>query len=91
MGLPIVTTDSPGCNEVVEDGINGFLVPLRDSSVLARTISRLIERPDLRQHFGQVSRRRVEERFDLSVIAEQTRTVYEKLLAQKGLLMRMEA
>jgi glycosyltransferase involved in cell wall biosynthesis len=83
MGLPIVTTDSPGCNEVVEDGFNGFLTPASDSAALARAILRLIDDPELRFQFGKRSRERVVERFDLSVIAGQTREMYHQLLERK--------
>jgi N,N'-diacetylbacillosaminyl-diphospho-undecaprenol alpha-1,3-N-acetylgalactosaminyltransferase len=86
MGLPLVTTDSPGCNEVVEDGLNGFLVPGRDPEALAQAIIRLIESPGLRRRFGKESRLRAVERFDLSKVADQTRSVYLDLLARKGLL-----
>jgi len=91
MGLPIVTTDSPGCKEVVEPGVNGFLVPPRDPGALAEAILRLVEEPDLRQRFGQESRRRAVTYFDLSVIAEQIRSIYRELLAHKGLLPATEA
>ncbi len=80
MTLPIVTSDSPGCNEVVEHGVNGFLVPIRDPKALSQAILRLIDRPELQQHFGQLSRQRVVERFDLSIIAGQTGEVYRQLL-----------
>ena len=83
MGLPIVTTDSPGCRDVVEDGVNGLLVPVRDVSSLSQAIRYLIERPDLCRRFGQLSRQRAVEQFDLSVIAEQTRSLYEELWARK--------
>ncbi len=83
MGLPLVTTDSPGCNEVVEDGVNGFLVPPRDAAALGRAILRLVEEPELRRRFGEASRRRAVERFDLSLIVEQTRSVYRRLLARR--------
>jgi glycosyltransferase involved in cell wall biosynthesis len=86
MGLPIVTTDSPGCNEVVEDGVNGFLVPVHDAAKLARAIIRLVEQPELRRVFGQTSRRRAVEHFDLSLIVEQTRTIYRLLLAGRTLV-----
>jgi len=82
MELPIVTTDSPGCNEVVEDGLNGFLVRARDAGALERAILRLIEEPDLRRKFGRISRQRAVEFFDLSIIAEQTRSVYRSLLSR---------
>ena len=90
MGLPIVTTDSPGCNEVAEHSVNGFLVPVRNPAALSRAIMILIEKPELRQRFGQASRRRAVEHFDLSIIAEQTRAVYQQLPASKGLLPSVE-
>lgn len=85
MGRAIVTTDSPGCNEVVEDGINGFLIPIHDPINLSKAIIKLIEQPELRKRFGEISRQRAIERFDIAVIAEQTRALYKRLLAEKGL------
>jgi glycosyltransferase involved in cell wall biosynthesis len=35
-GLPLVTTDAPGCRDVVVDGVNGFLVPVRDAGALPK-------------------------------------------------------
>jgi glycosyltransferase involved in cell wall biosynthesis len=84
MALPLITTDSPGCNQVVEDGVNGFLVPVRDAAALGQAIVRLVAGPELRRRFGQVSRRRAVERFDLSVIAAQTRALYRELLARRA-------
>ena len=47
-GLPIVTTDTVGCRDVVKDGVNGFLVPIKNSIELARAISVLIKDENLR-------------------------------------------
>jgi lipopolysaccharide/colanic/teichoic acid biosynthesis glycosyltransferase len=80
MGLPLITTDTPGCRDVVEDGVNGFLVPARDSAALGRAMLRLLTQPDLRQSFGRHSRRRAVSRFDLALIVEQTHTLYQQLL-----------
>ena len=85
MALPVVTTDSPGCNEVVSHGENGFLVPTSNSSALRCAIQTLIDKPALRASFGRVSRQRALERFDLRVIADQIRNIYDELLAKKGL------
>jgi glycosyltransferase involved in cell wall biosynthesis len=84
MGLPIVTTDSPGCNEVVEDNVNGLLVPALDPAGLADAIVRLVKQPELRRRFGLLSRQRAVERFDLSVIAAQLATTYQRLLLHKA-------
>ena len=43
MERPIITTDTAGCREVVEDGITGFLVPLRDAKKLAEAMQELVE------------------------------------------------
>ena len=83
MGLPIITTDSAGCNEVVEDGVNGLLVPPRDATALGGALLQLAVDSELRERFGRESRRRALERFDLSIIVEQTRSVYRRLLADR--------
>jgi glycosyltransferase involved in cell wall biosynthesis len=83
MQLPIVTTDTAGCNEVVEHGVNGLHIPLHAPSALSQAISLLLEQPDLCQRFGQESRRRAEEYFNLSVVADQTGAVYRQLLEHK--------
>jgi glycosyltransferase involved in cell wall biosynthesis len=84
MGLPLITTDAPGCNDVVEDGVNGALVPAHDSAALSHAIVRLLGQPELCRRFGQASRQRAVERFDLSVVVEQTRRHYAELLARKA-------
>lgn len=85
MGLPIVTTDTPGCNEVVKNGVNGFLVQVNDSAALAEAILCLVEQPELRQSFGSISRQRAVKYFDLAIVAEQISLVYRNLLVGKGL------
>ena len=91
MGLPLVTTDSPGCNDVVEEGVNGFLVSPLDSEALERAICRLIEAPELRRRFGAASRQRALATFDLSRIAAETRDLYLSFLHRKGLLPAVSA
>jgi glycosyltransferase involved in cell wall biosynthesis len=86
MGLPLITTFSPGCKEVVEDQVNGLLVPVHDAMALGHAILRLVNQPELRKRFGRLSRQRAVERFDLSLIAEQTRRMYKQLLARRGVL-----
>lgn len=84
MGLPIVTTNSAGCNEVVKEAENGFLVEVGNSVALNRAILLLIEQPQLRQQFGNASRQRVVKYFDISVIAQQTESLYQQLLENKN-------
>jgi glycosyltransferase involved in cell wall biosynthesis len=84
MGLPLITTTAPGCNEVVEEGVNGSLVPPRNPAALSRAILNLLGSPDQRRRFGRASRERAVERFDLSVIAARTHALYQQLLARKA-------
>jgi len=81
MALPIVTTDAPGCREVVVEGVNGLLVPIGDGAALAAALERLAGDPALRQRFGEKGRERALRRFDLAVVAERTRLLYRELLA----------
>ena len=57
MGMPVVSTDCPcgGPREVIEDGVNGFLIPVGDEDALADRICRLIEDKDLRESFGKMA------------------------------------
>jgi glycosyltransferase involved in cell wall biosynthesis len=80
MGLPIITTDSPGCNDVVQHGGNGLLVPPRDAAALAEAILSLLPDPDLCHRFGAASRHRAVEQFDLAVVVRKTRDLFDKLL-----------
>ena len=84
MGLPLVTARSPGCGEVVEEGVNGHLVPARDAAALAAAVARLVVDAGARSRFGAESRRRAVARFDLSVVAARTRSIYRDLLARRA-------
>lgn len=77
-GRPIVTTDSPGCREIVKDGENGFLVPVRDSAALAVAVRKLVDDPHLRRRFGARGRELVIERFSLEKVVTDTLSVYGK-------------
>lgn len=78
-GLPIVTTDAPGCREVVVDGENGFLVPVREIEALAVALKSLLLDPALRQRMGQKGRARAEACFSSKQVISETLAVYSKL------------
>lgn len=79
-GLPIITTDAPGCREVVEDGVNGFLVPVRDSVKLAVAIKKLVDDPALAVRMGAAGRQKALAEFDERLVFERTFAVYRELL-----------
>lgn len=68
MGRPVITTDAPGCRETVEEGVNGFLVPVRHVQVLADAMLRFVQNPSLIETMGRESRRLAEANFDVRKI-----------------------
>jgi glycosyltransferase involved in cell wall biosynthesis len=78
-GLPIVTTDAIGCREVVRDGDNGLLVPIRDTQALAHALRIMISDADLRRRMGNQSRARVEREFSSERVISETLGVYRAL------------
>ncbi len=79
MELPIVTTDAPGCREVVDDGVNGLLVPVGDAGALARAIEYLLDHPDKCREFGKAGREKVLREFDQKIVFSLTDQVYREL------------
>lgn len=75
-GLPIVTTDVPGCRDVVTHGINGLLVPVADPSSLANALETLISDPALRLKMGAAGREIAIQRFAIGKINTETTRVY---------------
>jgi len=78
-GLSIVTTDAPGCREIVRDGDNGFLVPVRDAQALAVALRSLIDNVTLRAKMGQRAREIVLAEFSQERVIAETLAVYQEL------------
>jgi glycosyltransferase involved in cell wall biosynthesis len=64
MELPVVSTRHSGIPEVVEEGVNGLLVPPEDASALASALKRLVCDPEMRNAFGKAGRQIVADRFN---------------------------
>ena len=79
-GKPIVTTDVAGSREVVTDGENGLLVPVRDIENLAVALNLLLGNPDLRLAMGQRGRNKVVTEFSIGHVVEKTLGMYDALL-----------
>lgn len=76
----IVATDVPGCREVVNHGLNGLLVPVRNPELLAAAISQLLSDPVQRTTFAKNGRLRAENEFASPIVIEQTLAVYKKVM-----------
>lgn len=79
-GVPIITTDVPGCREVVVDGENGFLIPAKDARALADAIAVLADNKELRFQMGTAARKLAISKFDEIIVIKQTLAVYKELL-----------
>nr|MDH4482622.1 glycosyltransferase [Rhodoferax sp.] len=79
-GLPIVTTNTVGCQDVVENGVNGFLVPVKTVAPLAAALEALISDPELRRTMGKRGRLLVEKEFSSERVIKETLAVYSQML-----------
>ncbi|CAK8714151.1 Glycosyltransferase subfamily 4-like N-terminal domain-containing protein [Candidatus Electrothrix laxa] len=79
MALPIITTDAPGCREIVENEKNGFLVPVGNADALAEKIEYLLEHPETCLRVGTAGRKKVCKEFDQEIVFRQTWEVYRSL------------
>jgi glycosyltransferase involved in cell wall biosynthesis len=68
MGRAIITTDTPGCRETVQHGINGFLVPPRDSDALYDAMLQFVKAQGLAATMGERSRALAESKFDVRLV-----------------------
>jgi glycosyltransferase involved in cell wall biosynthesis len=80
-GRPIITTDVPGCREVVRDGVEGILVPAGDSQQAAQALVRLAGDAGLRARMGAAARERFRGRFTEEAVGEAVSTLYAGLVA----------
>jgi len=79
-GLPIVSYDVSGCREVVQDTVNGFLVPFKDRDALFIAILKLLEDSKLRGAMGRKGRKMILKNFTQEKIATETITLWNELL-----------
>ena len=80
VGRAIVTTDAVGCRECVEEGVNGYKVPVHSSEKLAEAIEILANDKDLIVKMGQNSRKKAENEFDVKNVIAKHLEIYSDLL-----------
>lgn len=71
MKKPIITTNHPGCKETVEEGRNGFLIPIKDATQLAKAMKYFLDNPSEIEKMGMESYKMAQDRFDVHKINEQ--------------------
>jgi glycosyltransferase involved in cell wall biosynthesis len=88
---PIVTTDAPGCREMVEDQVSGLLVPVRSVQPLADVLEQLARSPEDRARLGHAARCRVEREFADHIVHDALLAVYDMLLSRYEFPARTDA
>ena len=79
-GRAIITTDVPGCREIVQDGYNGLLVPKKNAQLLAESILELIKNDSLRNTMGKNGVKLFKENFTIELIVSKHIDLYFNLL-----------
>jgi len=78
--LPVVITDFGDNRKWVEDGVNGFIVPLKDPKTLAEKIIYLLKNPDVGKEFGMRNRKIIEESYNYYKEMEKMENIYIELI-----------
>lgn len=79
-GVSLITSDVPGCREVVTHNVDGLLVPSKNSESLALAIGRLQDDVDLRIRLGRAARAKVLDEFDEKIVIRRTLAVYQEVI-----------
>jgi glycosyltransferase involved in cell wall biosynthesis len=84
-GLPVIATDIRGCRQVVEDGMNGLLFPVKDVDALTAAIDRVGSDDELRSQMSRASVDRARAHFDERQIVTRVMGAYAEVASRKGL------
>lgn len=82
-GLPVIATDIRGCRQVVDGGVTGALVPVRDANALAAAIEALGSDPARRVEYGAAARTRAEANFDERAVVATVLATYRDVATRK--------
>ena len=82
MCLPIITSDVPGCKEIIENNKSGILIPLKNKILLKEAIKKLIKNPKLGIQYGLKAREIVKNKYEISLINNKIFGIYKQLLSQ---------
>ena len=80
IGRPIITTQSIGCKDTVDDGVNGYLIAPKEVEPLVEKLRLLIDDAALRQKMGKAAREKAEKDFSLDVVIERHLNIYQELV-----------
>lgn len=74
-GRPMIGADSPGCRDLVKDGVNGLLVAVNNAQAIADALIRIDDDPELRHRLGQAARKDMEDIYSATAIDERIKSL----------------
>ena len=84
-GRPIIATDRPGCKEIIEDGVNGFVVKAKDTNDVIEKVEKFLSLSNKqRAQLGLNGRKKVEEKFDRNIVVNKYMEIIKKIENEKN-------
>ena len=80
MGLPSIVTDINGCNEIIEEGVNGWIIPVKDQNALHARMEKCMQQPEQQRQMGIKSRERMQSNYERSFIWKELLNEYQNTL-----------
>ena len=80
-GLPVIASTNTGAEDLIEDGVEGFIVPIRDPAMIRSRIEWMIDNPRRREEMGVAARQRVNGFRGWEAFARASREVYLKAMS----------
>ncbi|HEY5592052.1 MAG TPA: glycosyltransferase family 4 protein [Paludibacter sp.] len=84
MGLPSIVTDINGCNEIIQDGVNGIIIPAKDAFALENAMIELLENREKRERLAQNARPLIVERYEQQMVWQLIKQEYDEQLKRVG-------
>lgn len=85
-GVPVITTDHPGCRDAIIPNITGLLVPIKDSKALSEAIRKLLNDDQLCIRMGYAGRDLALKRYDINYVVKTHMRIYRELINKKDKL-----
>lgn len=83
-GLPAVVSDIPGNTALIQDGVNGIVVPVGNAELLCDGIIRLLTDIESRKRMGNAARMRMEKEFSMDIVSKKLVEIYKGLMSGAG-------